>query len=308
VATQPTDNPTGWLGAVIDEPGPALFFSAEEDSKEIHFRCNSILSYYERDFRDVPDLHIYCSDDFDSDGVLAAPDRHGIIQPTKLMLRLQQATYDLKPKLVCIEAAQNVYAGSENDRAQVVQFISMLRRAANRADAAFLLLAHPSLSGLNTGRGTSGNTGWNNAFRSRLYFRSTDENEDDDAADDVRELQVKKLNYAKRGERIRVRWQRGLWVPEGAFRNLNVAAAEAAVDHAYLACLDASRAQGREVCPKSGRSYAPAQFENMPQAGGIKSKAFAAAQERLFAVGKIVVKKVGPPSKTVEHIVRATDQ
>jgi hypothetical protein len=41
----------------------------------------------------------------------------------------------------------------------------LLKRLARKHDCAILLLAHPSLTGLNTGSGMSGSTGWNNAVR-----------------------------------------------------------------------------------------------------------------------------------------------
>jgi RecA-family ATPase len=63
----------------------------------------------------------------------------------------------------------DMFSGDENSRPQSRQFIGLLKRLARKHDCAFLLLAHPSLTGLNTGSGMSGSTGWNNAVRSRLY-------------------------------------------------------------------------------------------------------------------------------------------
>jgi hypothetical protein len=42
----------------------------------------------------------------------------------------------------------------------------------------------------------------------------------------------------------------------------------------------------------------------MPQAAGYKVKALLAAQERLFAAGRIAIETVGPPSKRRERIIR----
>jgi hypothetical protein len=33
-----------------------------------------------------------------------------------------------------------------------------------------MLLSHPSLTGINSGTGLSGTTGWHNSVRARMYF------------------------------------------------------------------------------------------------------------------------------------------
>ena len=63
-----------------------------------------------------------------------------------------------------------MYPANENDRAKVRQFVGILRGLALRQRCAVMLLGHPSLTGLNTGTGTSGSTAWNNSVRSRLYL------------------------------------------------------------------------------------------------------------------------------------------
>src|SRR5258708_34146766 len=37
---------TDWLGAIIEEPGPVIFFSAEEDSDEVHRRLEAIVAHH----------------------------------------------------------------------------------------------------------------------------------------------------------------------------------------------------------------------------------------------------------------------
>jgi RecA-family ATPase len=55
-----------------------------------------------------------------------------------------------------------VFGGDEINRSQVRKFVSMLRGLAIEYDCAVLLLSHPSLTGPNSGTGTSGSTAWNN--------------------------------------------------------------------------------------------------------------------------------------------------
>src|SRR4029450_5147868 len=82
----------------------------------------------------------------------------------------------------------------------------MLKRLCRDNDCAVLLLAHPSLSGMSTGRGTSGNTAWNNSARSRLYFEAVkhkdDERNEEQESETLRTLTVKKSNYGPTGKKV----------------------------------------------------------------------------------------------------------
>jgi RecA-family ATPase len=296
-----TPRGTDWLGSVIDTPGPALFMTAEEDRDEIHRRLAAIVDHQGIGFGDLTGLHLLCLPD--ADAVLGIPDRNGVIRSTPLFVSVAAAAADIRPTLIVIEAAADVFAGNENDRAQVRQFIALLRRLALGTGAAVLLIAHPSLTGMASGKGTSGSTAWNNSVRSRLYFTGAKKPDDDDEAD-IRELKVMKSNYGPAGEIVRLRWQRGVFVPEGGPGLLERVAAEAAVDQAYLDCLDAIQGSGRQVGPYFGKAYAPAIFEKMAQAKRYRTKALAAAQERLFNAGRIEVQPVGPPSKKLDRIFR----
>ena len=113
-----------------------------------------------------------------------------------------------------------------------------------------------------------------------------------------------KSNYGPPGEVVRLRWQRGVFVPDGGPSTLERAATEAKVDDAFLRCLDTKIAQGIAVVPTKGRGYAPALFEPMPEASGFKSKALALSMERLFSARRIKVETSGPPSKPRAAIVR----
>jgi RecA-family ATPase len=293
-----------WLGSIVDEPGPAIFLTAEEDRDEIHRRLAAIVVQKGKKFSDLSDIQILCLPG--EDAVLGLVDgRSGIVRPTPLFDGLLLAATTRRPALIVIEAAADVFAGNENDRAQVRQFIGLLRRLAMNSGAAVMLIAHPSLTGLASGTGSSGSTAWNNSARSRLYFTGAKKGADDgDDETDVRELRVMKSNYGPAGEIVRLRWQRGVFVPASSMGTLERVNAEAEVDQAYLDCLDATQGSGRQVGPYTGKAYAPAIFEKMQQAKGYRAKALATAQERLFNAGRIEVRKDGPPSKALDRIFR----
>ncbi len=121
------------------------------------------------------------------DTVLAAPDANREMISTSLFEEIAKATQALQPVVVVLDSLADMFAGNENDRAQVRQFVGMLRGLAIRNACSVVILAHPSLTGLGSGTGLSGSTAWNNSVRSRLYFSrernsAAGETDDPDAA------------------------------------------------------------------------------------------------------------------------------
>jgi hypothetical protein len=97
-----------WLGAMA-EPGSAIVLCCEDDEHELHYRYSQIIDHYNAAFSDLQDLHPISL--AGQDAVLAAPDRSGIIQPTKLFGRVREAACDIKPKLFVVDNSADVFAG-----------------------------------------------------------------------------------------------------------------------------------------------------------------------------------------------------
>ena len=91
------------------------------------------------------------------DAVLGYADRNGLIQPTPLFHKLTEAAVTFGLKLIALDTSADVFGGNENDRAQVRQFIGLMRGMAIAANAAVIIATHPSLTGINSGSGLSGN-------------------------------------------------------------------------------------------------------------------------------------------------------
>ncbi len=219
------------------------------------------------------------------DALLAVPDRSGLIKTTKLLERLHEAACDIRPTLIVLDNAADIYGGNENDRAQVRQFVGILRGMAIAAGAGVLLTSHPSLTGINTGTGLSGSTAWNASVRSRLYFRRATTGKDEEPDPDLRVLEVMKSNYGPIGETITLRWTKGLFLPVGSMSSLEKAAAEQAAEQMFLTLLDQFNRQGRNTSAKPyAPNYAPTLFAKEKQARerGIKKTSFEAAMRSLF--------------------------
>jgi RecA-family ATPase len=251
-----------WIGGIVEADGPVIVFSAEEKLKEMHRRTLDILDHRRLSFADLRGaLHFICDQD---QTVLGAVDRNGVVQPTTSLLRLEKTVAAIRPALVIVENAADVY------------------------------------SGLNDGTGRSGSTGWNNSGRWRLNFTKAKD------SDELRQLEIAKNNYGPTGEKITLRWERGVFVPESqADASPYRAAAEREIDDCFLRLLDKRNAQARHVRPSKGPGYAPSEFAADPEAGAITARAFAAAMERLYSAGIIKTVETGPASRRFRHVERA---
>jgi RecA-family ATPase len=296
-----------WLGRPLDEHGPALFLSAEDDEAELHRRLWDIARAEGLTWADLADLRPVSL--AGQDALLAVLESGGTLKPTALYEAIDAAMGEHAPRLVVLDTLADLFPGDENSRTQARQFVGMLRGLAIRHEAAVALLSHPSLSGLNSGSGTSGSTAWNNSVRSRLYFERVTTRDgltviEDDP--DRRVLRGMKNNYAARGAEITMRWEGGVFVAEAAPEGLDRKAAEAKAERVFLRLLDEFAAEGRAVRSANAAGYAPKVFASSGRAEGLSKEALRVAMERLFSRGAIREEPGGngPPSKRTMRIVR----
>jgi RecA-family ATPase/5S rRNA maturation endonuclease (ribonuclease M5) len=286
-----------WLGT-MPVPGPVIYITAEEKIDELHFRLHNIIEHYGARFADLSDLHIRSMKGEDT--ILAHPNRNGIIQPTPLFEQLLKIALVIKPRWVGLDPAANLFAGNENDRSHVQQFIALLTRIAVQGHTAVVLVSHPSLTGINTGSGLSGSTAWHNSVRSRLYLKKAATEKGEEPDPNLRVLEVMKSNYGPPAEALTLRWKDGLFLPVAAPGSLERMAREQKVDDLFLKLLDRSTEQGRNLSDKkTAHTYAPSRFVSEPEAKAdhISKRELAEAMERLFRAGKICNASYGLPSK-----------
>jgi RecA-family ATPase len=287
-----------WLGS-MPEPGPAFFIDAEDDEKELHRRLAAILEHYRASFQDAIDGGLYLKSMVAEDAVLASTTKGGIVQPTALYKGLLERAGDLKPKMIGIASAANVFAGNEVVRPEVQQFISLLTRLAVAANGAVNLISHPSLTGIKNDTGLSGSTQWHNAVRARMWLHSPKAEPGEEPDNDLREIVFKKNNYGTLSETVVLRYRDGLFLPVAGASSLDKLAQESRADDVFVTLLRRFTTQNRNVSDKKGTSYAPALFarENEAKQAGLNSKTLEDAMRRLFAAGKIYNEQYGRPSR-----------
>ncbi|PRX37915.1 RecA-family ATPase [Meinhardsimonia xiamenensis] len=290
---------TPWLGRAVT-PGRVIFLSAEDDDDELHRRIDDILRAESRSYDDLEGLTLRS---LAGEDALLAVDTQLQLMASALFEELDARAAEESPALIVIDTLADVYPANENDRAKVRQFVGILRGLAIRRKCAVMLLGHPSLTGLNSGTGTSGSTAWNNSVRSRLYLsRITDNGFEPDP--DARILATKKANYGRTGDEISLKWREGVFVAEAQGTGLDALAAGAKAERVFLKLLDAMTAQGRYVSASPGPTYAPTQFASLPEAEGCTKRALKGAMEALFSRGEIVIATHGSGAKARSHIAR----
>lgn len=293
-----------WLGTV-PEMGPALFIDAEDEEQVIHRRLAAVVKHYGTTFTELADGGLEMMSLAGQDAVMAVQSRGGKIMPTPLYDLIYQAIGDLKPVIIGMASSANFFAGNEIDRSQVQQFIGLMTRLAIVANGTVVLLSHPSLTGLASGSGLSGNTAWHSSVRARFYMRGVKKDDDEEDESGLREIVFKKSNYGPLAETLVLEWRDGMFLPKPQISSLDQAAQQMQHEDLFLKLLRRLSGEGRSVGHKKGPSYAPAVFADQPEAMAAKvaGKMFEAAMERLFEKQGIVVQQYGRPSRPNFRIV-----
>lgn len=290
-------------GAWLNRPvasGRAVFLSAEDEVDELHRRLADIVRHEGKKLADLGHLTV-CSL-AGRDALLATYEGPGRpLAPSDKLKELDDLMRELRPALLALDTLADLFPGNENDKAQARQFVGLLKGLAIQHNCAVLMLAHPSVAGMASGTGTSGNVAWSGGARSRLYFERI-ERDSHEADPDARVLRVMKANYGPRGAEIPVTWRSGVFVPDAPEAGLDRAAANGKAERVFLKLLAEFTAQGRRVNHKGSGSYAPRAFSIHPQSEGVTKRAFAAAMDSLLADGRIRIGQEGPPSRRVQFL------
>ena len=243
------------------------------------------------------------------DKIMMSFSRNGSGQLTPFQKSIVEMARDLEVRLVVIDTATDVFAGNENDRGQVRQFISRaLGSIAQAINGAVLLCAHPSRTGLSSGAGDGGSTAWSNSLRSRLFLRAPALETGDDRDPDARILDRKKANYAARNDEIKLRWRNGVIGPEVPVSPGSTAFGWLDVKDVFLGLLDQFAGMKRPLSDNSkAGNYAPRMFGKLPreQRHDYREADFNRAMERLFKSSAIENIDYGRPSDMRRMIVRS---
>src|SRR5262245_8140059 len=291
-----------WLGS-MPEPGPAFYLGAEDEADEIHRRLEAIAKHYGVTFKDLIDggLRVRCL--LGEDATLCTVGKSGRVEVTELYRSLYEEAGDIKPKNISIDTLSRAFAGNEIDRVQVYAFAMHLQALAQVANGSVTVLSHPSLSGISSGSGLSGSTAWHGAFRFRQYLTSPKEDKGEQPDSDLRQLEFKKNQYGPKSESIVLRYQHGLFLPEGGMSSLDKVAREQKADEAFLHHLKRLSDQNQDLGPNpSARNYGPTVIAQAIKGIGIRKPDLEAAMQRLLDQKKVHLRVEGPASRLRKYL------
>jgi len=221
-------------------------------------------------------------------------------------MRPREQLLDLKAEFLIVDCITDTFGGDENNRSQVRQYGQMaLGGLAREADCAVIGSRHPSLTGLQSGSGTSGTTEWDAVFRSRLLM-TTPKDKDNEPKDSYRRLlEIMKANYGQRGETIDLFWSDGVFMleEEDAKRPRRLC------EEVFLLLLDELDRQGRSLSHKvNAPNYAPRELAKQPRdmRSGYSKDQFEQAMQALFKAKLIRITDRGEDGRRLraEKIVR----
>ena len=284
---------------LLPQAARVLYVGAEDEADEFHRRLAAIVDSAGGALSDLAGAFLLAPL-ADRDATLMAPTARGGMAPTDLFEALVDAISEFRPGLVVLDTAADLFGGDEVKRVQVRAFIAALRMIAVSADCAILLLAHPSVAGMASGSGTSGSTAWSNSVRSRLYLSRP---RGDVPDPDARLLEVMKSNYGAVGEKVRLRWQEGVFVQDSPASSAALRLVHARHNEVFIELLSTINHTGQRVGASTGTSYAPAKMAKMPGANGIGKRELEAAMQRLLETDVIRLIWDGPPSRQRQKLV-----
>ncbi|MDE0741961.1 MAG: AAA family ATPase [Candidatus Poseidoniia archaeon] len=209
-----------WLGH-INDPMKVYGLLCEDDEQELWRRQYSINTQLQLEMKDLENI-AYVSRVGEDNMLMVFGDKD-IGKLTDFFHQLLEDIQKFKPDLVVLDTAADLFGGHENNRTHVRQFIqNCCAKIARTVNAAVLLCAHPSDSGLQRKTGTGGSTAWNNTVRSRWYLEKPEE---DETHPDIRLLSQKKSNYSSTKGKINIKWENGIFV-ETETNSINIMGAK----------------------------------------------------------------------------------
>jgi RecA-family ATPase len=292
---------TLWFGMTVKQ-GRYVFITAEDSEDELHRRMDDISRESGLPLEDMSNFDT--ASFADEDTIMAALNGDGKLVETDFYREVVAVVEETRPTLLVLDTLADIFGGNEIIRGQARAFINMLRKIAIKYQLAVVVLAHPSLDGMKTGKGTSGNTGWSNSVRSRLYDERVYDEDGVEPDTNARRLSTKKINYGPANSEINLRYQRGVFVVEGGAPGPTGSSA-AKAERVFLELLERSSEHNVDVSGRpQAKNYAPKSFATDALKQGVKKRDLAEAMGRLLQAKKIENALYGAPSRLVTRLQR----
>ncbi len=179
--------------------GRTVVWSCEDDLNVLQHRLDRIVKSRHRTMADLED-RVVLFDRTEQENTMLRLDKTFDVTPNRLWDDFMLTMEGLAPSLIVIDGLWNIYDGPENNRGIAYKVVTRLKEIVQVTGATVLVTAHPSLSGMTSGEGTSGSTAWNGAWRYRLLLDRPERKGIE------RVLKSMKQNYGRDDDEIRLIW------------------------------------------------------------------------------------------------------
>lgn len=201
-----------WMGHEVLKRMKVLIVLCEDSDDEFHLRKHDIMQRPEYAMaEDLIEENLSIWSRVGKDNVLGIQGQNSVVTMGAYFADLDRALVEMGegPKFLILDTVADIFAGNENDRTAVNQFVKhILVSICKKHNATLLVLGHPPKA---EGQTYSGSTAWNNAFRNRLFMAR---HEKETLADLYRTVCVAKSNYAVSGlsTAFYVKWEAGVYI------------------------------------------------------------------------------------------------
>lgn len=290
-----------WLGRPVARV-PVVALLCEDDGPEVHRRIFAIASGLGVSLGDLGELLVAFGSAVDPtlfEALDGAPTGRWLPR----LAEIEGLVDRHGAGVLVVDTLGDVFAGNENARRHVREFLAGLNRIAARHNCAVIVVAHPSKKSVENGAGFSGSTAWLGGVRALLSLeRPAADGEGLGNDPDARVLKLLKSNYSPAGLEIGLRYSGGMFAPTDApgAGFLDRVARDAQAEEAFLVGMRELAKQGREVSPLKSVTWAPRVVAEVLKAKGQAwgVKVLASALERLMAAGTVAVVEVREDGKT----------
>lgn len=280
-----------WLGKKCAN-GPVVYVAAEDDGDEIQRRLQHICSREGIRLEELTEFYVILLTD--RAATFAVQDGGGI-RFNELFRQVAKEVRCLNPRLVIFDPLAAFFAGEDMNRAAATQFVRGVAQELAGKDTGVLVIAHPSVDAMRSGRPMAGSTGWANAARAVLSVELLKKQAS------RRKISLVKTNYAA-GTAMVVDLDDGIFIH---VKDEQMTDENTTTDRLFLSLLRDCEDRGVIVSPRPGKNYAPAKFAEMPMAKerSISNKGLQDSMERLLRRGAIAEQIRGSESRKRKKLV-----
>lgn len=226
------------------------------------------------------------------DSVLMAPE-HGRMRTTPVYNELKEELESNPADFLILDHIGHVFAGNNDDRVHVTQFINAMVALQPLKEYALILLGHPSRGDDST---YGGSIAWDYGVRQRWYMGGSPPGSKIKPEDGITYLTLEKANDRPKREPIRLEYRDGVFVPDAIVKNSSgvvVTRAEQALQFTTNCICDFLQEGIRVTSSAQSPDFLPKVLAHKGALGKFREDEIVQALTKLKVDGKLIEQEYG---------------